>query len=124
MVMVLLALSALIHALASSVRRRRRDLAVLKTLGLLPRQVSTTVAWQATTFAAAAAFIGLPVGVAAGRWGWQLVAVELGVLYEPVVPTLPILAIAAGTFVAATLVAVGPGWVAGHIPPAAVLRSE
>jgi hypothetical protein len=124
MVMALLALSAVIHALASSVRRRRRDLAVLKTLGLLPRQISATVVWQATAFAAAAAFIGLPVGVAAGRWGWQLVAVQLGVLYVPVVPTLPILAIAVGTFMAAILVAVGPGWVAGHISPATVLRSE
>jgi hypothetical protein len=123
-VVAVLALSTIIHTLASSIRRRRRDLAILKTLGLLPRQLSATVAWQATTFATAAALTGIPLGVAAGRWTWQLVAVQLGVLYEPVLPLLQILVIAAGTFVAAILVAVGPAWVAGHIPPATVLRSE
>jgi predicted lysophospholipase L1 biosynthesis ABC-type transport system permease subunit len=123
-VMAVLALSTLIHTLASSIRRRRRGLAILKTLGLLPRQISTTVAWQATTVATAAVLAGIPLGVAAGRWTWQLVAVQLGVLYEPVLPLQQVLIIAAGTFVAAILVAVGPAWVAGHIPPATVLRSE
>jgi hypothetical protein len=122
--MALLALSTIIHTLASSVRRRRRDLAVLKTLGLLPRQISATVAWQGTTFATAAVLTGIPLGVAAGRWTWQLVAMQLGVLYEPVLPLLQVLVIAAGTLVVATLVAVGPAWVAAHIPPATVLRSE
>jgi ABC-type lipoprotein release transport system permease subunit len=64
------------------------------------------------------------VGVATGRWAWQLVAVQLGVPYEPIVPILQVLAIAGGTFVAAGLVAIGPGWVAGRIRPAAVLRAE
>jgi hypothetical protein len=123
-VMAVLALSTMIHTLASSIRRRRRDLAILKTLGLLPRQISATVTWQATTFATAAVLAGIPLGVAAGRWTWQLVAVQLGVLYEPVLPLLQVLVIAAGTLVAAILVAVGPAWVAGHIPPATVLRSE
>lgn len=47
----LLALGTVAHALVTSVRRRRRDLAVLKTLGFVRGQVSQTVAWQATTFA-------------------------------------------------------------------------
>jgi predicted lysophospholipase L1 biosynthesis ABC-type transport system permease subunit len=123
-VMGLLALATVIHALASSVRRRRRDLAVLKTLGFLPRQVSATVAWQAIAFATAAALAGLPLGIVAGRWAWQLVAVQLGVVYQPVVPLPLVLPVAAGTFVVAILVAAGPGWVASRIPPATVLRSE
>ena len=49
---------------------------------------------------------------------------QLGVLYEPVVLILPIPAIAAGTFLAATLVAIGPAWVAGRISPATALRAE
>jgi hypothetical protein len=120
----LLALGTVSHALASGVRRRRRDLAVLKTLGFLRRQVSATVAWQATTFAVAAVLAGVPVGVAVGRWAWRLVADQLGVVPEPIVPPLGLLAVAAGAVLAANLVAAGPGWVAGRLRPATVLRSE
>jgi hypothetical protein len=52
------------------------------------------------------------------------VAVQLGVLYEPAIPLVQVLVIAAGTFVAAALVAVGPAWAAGLTPPVTVLRSE
>jgi hypothetical protein len=119
-----LALGTVTHALVSSIRRRRRDLAVLKTLGFLRRQVSATVAWQATAFATAAILVGLPVGVAVGRWAWQLVAVQLGVVPEPVVLSLDVLAVAGGALLAANLIAAAPGWAAGRLRPALVLRSE
>ena len=120
----LLALGTITHALVSSVRRRRRDLAVLKTLGFLPRQVSATVAWQATAFAAAATLAGLPLGIAVGRWAWQLVAVQLGVASAPAVLPVQLLIIAATAVLAANLIGAGPGWAAGRLRPAIVLRSE
>jgi ABC-type lipoprotein release transport system permease subunit len=57
--------------LVTSVRRRRCDLAMLKTLGFTRGQVSQTVAWQATTFGLVAALAGLPVASqpAAGHGG-------------------------------------------------------
>jgi FtsX-like permease family len=119
-----LAFGTVTHALVTSVRRRRRDLAMLKTLGFTRGQVIQTMAWQATTFALVAALAGLPVGMAAGRWAWRLVANQLGVVSGPVVPPAPVLAIATGALLAANLVAAGPGWVAARIRPAAVLRSE
>jgi FtsX-like permease family len=120
----LLAVGTVTHALVSSVHRRRHDLAVLKTLGFLPRQVSATIAWQATAFATAAVLAGLPLGVAVGRWAWRLVATQLGVVPEPVVPPLQVVAIVSGVLVAANLIAAGPAWVAGRVRPALVLRSE
>jgi ABC-type lipoprotein release transport system permease subunit len=120
----LLALGTLTHALVTSVRRRRRDLAMLKTLGLTRGQVSQTVAWQATTFALVAALAGLPVGIGAGRWAWRLVVNQLGVVSGPVVPPAPVLAIIAGALLVANLAAAGPGWTAARIRPAAVLRCE
>jgi ABC-type lipoprotein release transport system permease subunit len=120
----ILALGTITHALVSSVRRRRHELAVLKTLGFLRRQVSATVAWQASIFAMAAVLAGVPLGIASGRWAWRVVANSLGVVSEPVVPSLGVLAIAAGALLAANLVAAGPGWVAGRLRPAVVLRSE
>jgi hypothetical protein len=119
-----LAFGTVTHALVTSVRRRRRDLAMLKTLGFARGQVIQTVAWQATTFALVAALAGLPVGMAAGRWAWRLVANQLGVVSGPVVPPAPVLAIATGALLAANLAAAGPSWVAAQIRPAAVLRSE
>jgi hypothetical protein len=120
----LLALGTVTHALASAVRRRRRDLAVLKTLGFVRRQVSATVAWQATAFAVAAVVVGVPLGIAVGRWAWRLVANSLGVVPEPVMPRSGLLVVAGGALLAANLIAAGPGWVAGRLRPALVLRSE
>jgi hypothetical protein len=123
-VVALLAVGTVAHALVSSVRRRRRDLAILKTLGFLRGQVSATLAWQATTFALVAVLVGLPLGIAAGRWVWLLTAEQLGVASPPISPPLPILAIATGAVVAANLIAAPPGWVAGRLRPALVLHSE
>jgi predicted lysophospholipase L1 biosynthesis ABC-type transport system permease subunit len=106
------------------VHRRRRDLAILKTLGFTRGQAAQTVAWQATTFALLAGLVGLPLGVAGGRWAWRLVAAQLGVAAGPVVPSVPVLAVAASMLLIANLVAAGPGWAAARIQPATVLRSE
>ena len=69
-----LAALALVHTLVTTVRRRRHDLAVLRTLGFVGSQVSATVAWQATTFVVVGLVVGIPLGVAAGRTAWSLVA--------------------------------------------------
>jgi predicted lysophospholipase L1 biosynthesis ABC-type transport system permease subunit len=120
----LLALAMMTHTLVTSVRRRRRDLAVLKTLGFARGQVAAAIAWQATTFALIALCLGLPVGVAAGRWSWQLTAAALGVRSAPVVPLAAVLAITAATVVAANLVAAVPGRAASRLRPATALRAE
>ena len=112
------------HALVTSVRRRRHDLAILKTLGFVRRQVSATVAWQATTFAVVALALGLPIGIAVGRWIWTVFADQLGVPPEPVV-NLPVILLAVpATLLLANLIAAVPGRVASRTQPAAILRTE
>jgi ABC-type lipoprotein release transport system permease subunit len=120
----LLALAVMTHTLVTSVRRRRRDLAVLKTIGFVRGQVAAAIAWQATTFALVALCLGVPLGVAAGRWAWQLTAAVLGVSSAPVVPLAAVLAITAATVGAANLVAAVPGRAASRLRPATALRSE
>jgi ABC-type lipoprotein release transport system permease subunit len=120
----LLALGTVTHTLVTSVRRRRRDLAILKTLGFGRGQISQTVAWQATSFALAAGLLGVPLGIVGGRWAWLVVAEQLGVAAGPVVPPVLLLTIAVGALLAANLAAAGPGLVAARIRPATVLRSE
>ena len=61
-----LGLIAVGHALVTAVRRRRREFAVLKTLGFDRRQVRATVGWQATTLAVIGLVPGVPLGLLAG----------------------------------------------------------
>ena len=109
-----LGLATLVHSLVSLVRSHRRDLALLKTLGFTRPQVAATTAWQGTAFVAAALVCGLPLGVAAGRWAWRLVADQLGVESAPRVPVLAILLIVPAALLVANLAAAVPGWLAAR----------
>jgi hypothetical protein len=122
--LALAAIGTLVHTLVTSIRRRRRDLAVLKTLGFVRRQVSATVAWQASTLAGIALLIGVPLGVAVGRWGWTLFANSIGVVPVPVVDLPPLLIAVPVTLLLANLIALIPGRLAAATRPAAVFRSE
>jgi hypothetical protein len=123
-VLALLAVGTLTHALLTSVHRRRRDLAVLKTLGLLRSQMLGVVFWEASALAAAALLIGLPIGVVAGRWAWALFAASAGAGGDADVPVPILLVTIPATLLLANAIAAGPGWAAARIRPAAVLRSE
>ncbi len=123
-VLAVLALATVIQYLVTSIRRRRRDLAVLKTLGFVRRQVSAAVAWQASIVVALALLVGLPLGVAAGRWVWLVFAARLGVAPEPQIPLLAVLVSIPVALVIANAVAAVPGWMAGRLRPAPVLRTE
>jgi hypothetical protein len=123
-VLALLAAGTLTHVLLTSLRRRRRDLAMLKTLGLLRGQLLRVVSWQASALAAAALLAGLPLGVLAGRWAWALFADSIGVAAEAAVPVLLVLAAIPATLLLANLIAAGPGWAAARLSPATVLRAE
>jgi hypothetical protein len=120
----LAAAAALAHALLTSVRRRRRDLAVLKTLGFTRGQVIEAIAWQATTIAAVGLFVGLPLGVAVGRFAWHLFATDLGVVPEAVTALGPTALIVPAAALLANLVAALPATAAARTQPAAVLRAE
>ena len=81
-----LAAATLAHTLLTAVRRRRRDLAVLKSLGFTAAQLRRVVAWQASTLTVVAVAFGLPAGVALGRWSWHVFAEHLGTVPEPIAP--------------------------------------
>jgi hypothetical protein len=123
-VLVLLAVGTLAQVLVTGVRRRRRDLAMLKTLGLLRSQLLRVVSWQAIALAAAALLVGLPLGLLAGRWAWLLFAGSAGVGSQADVPAPLVLLVIPVTLILAVLLAVVPGWTAARIRPALILRSE
>jgi len=118
------ALAAVGFALVTAVRRRQRDLAVLKTLGFRRRQVRATVAWHATTVAAIALLVGIPFGLVAGRFVWRAVADELGISADPTWPVLAITLLVPAAVLAVNVVAAVPARRAARTRPAVVLRSE
>lgn len=118
------AVVALGLTLASSVRRRRRDLALLKTLGFTSRQVGGAVAWQASVAALVGVVAGVPLGVAAGRQLWILFARSIAAVPHPTVPALAVAIVAAAALVFANAAAALPARVAARTPAAEVLRSE
>jgi ABC-type lipoprotein release transport system permease subunit len=119
-----LALATLAHLLITSVRRRRRDLAVLRTIGFTRAQVRSTVAWQAATLVTVALVIGVPVGIACGRLAWVIFARQIGILAVIDVP-LPYLALLVAAAIAlAVAIAAPPGESAARTSPALVLRGE
>ena len=115
---------AALLAMVGAVSRRRRELAVLRTLGFARRQAAGTVAWQATTFALLGLAVGLPLGLVAGRRGWIAVAEGVGIEPSPVVPLALVVALAIGTIVLLNIVAAAPAWLAARVRPADVLRAE
>lgn len=114
-----LALLTIAHLLVTSVRRRRRDLAVLRVIGFTRGQVRAAVGWQAGTLACAALIIGIPLGVLCGRVAWRTPARQLGIPSVIDVPHL--LAVIAPVAVA---LAALPGESAAWARAADILRSE
>ena len=118
------AVVALGLTLGASVRRRRRDIALLKTLGFTRRQLAVTVAWQSSVAAIVGLIVGVPVGIAVGRWLWDLFAREIYAVPLPTVPALEVVLVALGALVLANIVAAIPGQMAAGTPTAVVLRAE
>jgi ABC-type antimicrobial peptide transport system permease subunit len=120
----LLALATLGHALFTSINRRRRDLAILKTMGFTRGDTRRAVAWQSTTFIAVALAFGIAGGVIAGRSLWTAYAHGLGIIPEPRVPGIVLLALVPAGIAIANALALLPGRRAARTRPALVLRAE
>jgi predicted lysophospholipase L1 biosynthesis ABC-type transport system permease subunit len=108
----------------SLVRRRRRELALLKTIGMTRRQLRAVVAWQVTLTLLIAVVIGGPLGVVGGRLAWRAFAGALGVVPIVEVP-LAVLILGLGALVlAGNLLAALPAAVAARTRPTVELRAE
>jgi FtsX-like permease family len=118
------AVGALTLALLTSVRRRRRDLALLKALGSTRGQLFAVVAWQSTVTVALGVCIGVPLGIVFGHVMWDLFAHELFAIADPTVPLLAVGLVALGALILANVVAAIPGRRAANTPTNLILNSE
>ena len=124
MLALLVAALAIGHTLFTSVRARRRDLAILKSLGFSRSQILAAVVVQSLAIALPAILLGTVLGIGVGRWAWRFAAEQLGVGLSPPSPGLAPLLAAGAVLIGAGLIALIPGRVAARAPAARVLRTE
>ena len=100
------------------------ELALIMVLGFEGRQIVASVAWQATTIAAVGLAVGLPLGTALARFGWNVFATGLAMLPRPVIPVWELMLMVPITLVLANVVAAWPARIASRTRPAVALRVE
>jgi ABC-type lipoprotein release transport system permease subunit len=122
--LVIVALAAVGHALITSVRRRRHDIGIVRSVGFLRREVLASVAVQSSTIVLVGILVGVPLGVAIGRTAWGLVASELGVRSAPTVPLIALVLIVPAALLVANGIAMLPARAAARIRAADALRAE
>ena len=110
--------------LLASVRRRRHDLALLKTLGFTQGQLGAVVTCQATVAVTLGALAGVPLGIMSGRNLWDLFANEIHAVPAPTVSALAVILITLGALVLANLVSLIPGRLAARTSIARMLRAD
>jgi hypothetical protein len=118
------ATAALALTLLTAVRRRRRDLALLKTLGFTRRQLAAVVATQSTVAITIGTVIGVPAGILSGRLLWIRFADEIHAVPTPTVPAASVVLIAVGALVVANIVAAIPARQAARTQTATLLRAD
>jgi hypothetical protein len=118
------AIVALGLTLTASVRRKRRDLALLRTLGFTRRQLRATIAWQASVSGVVGVLFGVPLGIVLGRWLWTLFARNIYAVPEPTVPVISVIIVSLCALVLANMVAALPGRSAARTSTAQVLRED
>lgn len=112
------------HALFSSVYRRRRDFAVLQSLGVTRGGVRGMITAHATVVGLAGLLIGVPSGLIAGRAGWQAITDRVPLTFRSPLTMIPVIVVVPVALIAANLLAIIPARRASKAKPALVLRSE
>ena len=120
----LLASATVAHALVTTVRRRRQELAVMRSIGLTRRQSRIAIAWQATIIAVAGVIVGVPLGIVTGRLLWRRLASDFPIAYVPPLALLAVLLVVPAAILLANLLAALPARSAARIRPAEALRTE
>ncbi|HVE45617.1 MAG TPA: FtsX-like permease family protein [Acidimicrobiales bacterium] len=119
-----LAVLTVVHVMVTSVRHRRRDVAVLRSLGADSRWISRVVHWQATTFSLVPLALGVPIGLVAGRLLFRTFADAVGTVPDASFPYALLAVVTLGMVVLANAVTVVPARRARRSAAAPLLSSE
>ena len=119
-----IAVLALANALVVAVRRRRRDLAVLRAMGFTRRQTAISVVVMALAIVAIGVLVGVPIGIAIGSTLWRATASGAFVLSDAYFRWELLLLPVLGAVVIALVAASIPARQAAAQSPAEGLRAE
>jgi putative ABC transport system permease protein len=123
--LVLVAALGVVNTVLLNIRERRRDLGVLKSIGMTPRQVVAMVLGSVAALGAGGGLLGVPLGIATHR----LIVDHLGTLALPpawkeVWSAPELVAMMLAGVLIAVLGAALPARAAARLPVAAVLHTE
>ncbi|MDT4963289.1 MAG: putative transport system permease protein [Pseudonocardiales bacterium] len=122
--LALLAVGAVGHVLATAVRRRSHDVAVLRALGMTQWQCRWIVLTQASVLAVIGLLFGVPLGVALGRTLWRVVADSTPLQYVAPTAAWTLLAVVPAALLIANVLAAVPGRRAARLQISHILRTE
>ena len=122
--LALLAIGAVGHALATAVRRRRHDVAVLRAVGMTRWQSRGVLVTQASVLAVAGLALGVPLGLALGRTVWRVVADYTPLQYVAPLAFWVLLLVGPASLLVANLLAAWPGRQVARLRIGHVLRAE
>ncbi|PZE79432.1 ABC transporter permease [Curtobacterium sp. MCBD17_032] len=113
-----------VNALALGVLQRRRELGLLRVLGLTGAQVRRMIVTEAVQMVVAAVVTGLVLGTFYGWLGGQTLLGVLGSVVTPVLPPLTIAIVVVGALVLAVVATVAPVRGAMRVPPTEALAVD
>jgi hypothetical protein len=119
-----LAIAALLHVLVTTTRVRAHEFAVLRALGVTRGGTRIVVNVQGTAVFLIGLVLGAPLGVAAGRVGWRLIAERVPLDEASPWAAVAIAVLVPVALVVAQVVALGPGHRVARLRAAEVLRTE
>lgn len=113
-----------VNALALGVLQRRRELGLLRVLGLTGAQVRRMIVTEAVQMVVAAVLTGLVLGTFYGWVGGQTLLGSLGTPVTPVLPPLTIGIVVLGALVLAVAATIAPVRRAMRVPPTEALAVD
>ncbi|MBF4606705.1 ABC transporter permease [Curtobacterium sp. VKM Ac-1393] len=113
-----------VNALALGVLQRRRELGLLRVLGLTGAQVRRMIVTEAVQMVVAAVVTGLVLGTFYGWVGGQTLLGSLGTPVTPVLPPLTIGIVVVGALVLAVVATIAPVRRAMRVPPTEALAVD
>ncbi|WP_182046550.1 ABC transporter permease [Curtobacterium sp. ME26] len=113
-----------VNALALGVLQRRRELGLLRVLGLTGAQVRRMIVTEAVQMVVAAVVTGLVLGTVYGWVGGQTLLGSLGSVVTPVLPPSTVVVVVVGALVLAVVATVAPVRRAMRVSPTAALAVD
>lgn len=119
-----LSLLTVVNIVVSSVRYRRREFAILRSLGAGGGWIGRAMHWQASLLLIVPAMIGAGAGIALGRHVFIAFATDMGAIDDPSVPSMTIALLVLSLVLIANLAALPPGRAVRRVAPAAQLHVD